>query len=228
MTEPMESTGLKLNGAALELLPSGALLWPERALLAVADLHLEKASSFARKGQFLPPYDSRATLERLEAVLAGVSVERVICLGDSFHDRQAAARLDPESAARLADFTTRYDWTWIAGNHDPDPSGPWGGRVLEELVLGPLVFRHEAEARLGDGEVSGHYHPKAAIRVRGRRMSFRAFLEDGRRMILPAFGSLTGGLDAADPAFAPLFPQGLRAHLLGRKKVASLPLEALA
>lgn len=224
----MDATPIRLNGAALELLPSGALHWPERGLLAVADLHLEKASSFARKGQFLPPYDSRATLDRLEAVLAEMAVTAVVCLGDSFHDRAAAERLDPESTAMLSRLTGRYDWTWISGNHDPDPRGAWGGDVLAELTLGPLVFRHEAEPERGAGEVSGHYHPKAAIRVRGRRLSHRAFLEDGQRLILPAFGSLTGGLDACDPAYAPLFPNGFRAHLAGRRKIASLPGTALA
>ena len=240
----MQSTVISLNGVSLRLLSSGALYWAERKLLAVADLHLEKASSFARRGQLLPPYDSRATLERLLKVLGGLEVEQVICLGDSFHDRQAAERIDAQSRACLAALTKDYDWIWIAGNHDPDPLGrqeggagfgtgggtgrDWGGRVLEDCAIGPLVFRHEAEPQFGSGEISGHFHPKAALRVRGRRMSCRAFLEDGARLILPAFGSLAGGLDALDPAFAPLFKKGFRAHLLGRDRIASLPSSSLS
>jgi DNA ligase-associated metallophosphoesterase len=224
----MEAARITLNGVKLDLLPEGALYWPGRKLLAVADLHLEKASFFARRGQFLPPYDSRATLDRLERLLARLPVDQVICLGDSFHDDEARERIDGESALRLADLTKSYDWIWIVGNHDPDPRGAWGGRIEEELSQGALVFRHEAETGRVAGEISGHYHPKAAIRVRGRKMLFRAFLEDGKRLILPAFGSLTGGLDALDPAYAPLFRNGFRVHLLGRTKVASLTAEALA
>jgi len=222
---------LTLNGAELRLDPSGALLWPGRRTLVVADLHLEKGSSYHRAdGRLLPPYDSAATLGRLEAVIARARPETVICLGDSFHDRDAAARLGPDEAARLRDLTARHDWIWIAGNHDPAPNESFGGRVLEELVLGGLVFRHAArvDGAPARGEVSGHYHPKAAVRVRGRRISARCFAGDGRRLVMPAFGAYTGGLSVLDPALRGLFGARAMVHLLGRDSVHRYALSAVA
>lgn len=215
---------LHLNGTALIAEPSGALYWPARATLIVADLHLEKGSSFARHGQLLPPYDSRTTLSLLANAIERRRPARLICLGDSFHDAQAADRLAPDDAAAIRRLTGSLDWIWIAGNHDPAPPETLGGRVVSDaLVDGALVFRHEALARAAPGEISGHYHPKAAITQRGRRVSARCFVEDGRRLILPAFGAYTGGLDVLDPAIATLYPDGFRVHLLGPRKVHGFP-----
>lgn len=212
-----------LNGAELTADFSGTLWWEERRLLVAADLHLEKGSGYARHGTLLPPYDTRETLARLEAVMARLRPAMVICLGDSFHDGDAAARLDADDIALLSRLTSSCDWRWIAGNHDPAPPADWGGRVESEIVLGPLVFRHEAAAGSAAGEVSGHYHPKAAVQTRARRVSGRCFVTDGRRLILPAFGAYAGGLDVSDPAIGRLFPKGFDIHLIGRAKVHSLP-----
>ncbi len=222
---------LTLNGADLGLDPSGALLWPDRRALVVADLHLEKGSSYHRPdGRLLPPYDSAATLGRLETVIARARPETVICLGDSFHDLGAAERLSPEDGARLRALTEGRDWVWVAGNHDPVPSASFGGRVVEELVLAGLVFRHAARAddENVNGEVSGHYHPKAAVRVRGRRVSARCFVADARRLILPAFGAYTGGLSVLDPALRGLLGRRAAVHLLGRAGVYRYGLSAIA
>lgn len=213
-----------LNRTELLAEPSGALYWPARATLVVADLHLEKGSSFARRGQLLPPYDSRTTLSRLTDAIRHRQPSRVICLGDSFHDGEAAGRLSAEDAAAIRRLTAACDWIWVAGNHDPTPPGNLGGRVVPDaLTDGALVFRHEALDRPAPGEVSGHYHPKAAITQRGRRLSARCFVEDGARLILPAFGAYTGGLNVLDPAIAGLYRDGFRAHLLGPRKVHSFP-----
>lgn len=212
-----------LNGAELTADFSGALWWEERRLLVAADLHLEKGSGYARHGTLLPPYDTRETLARLEAVMARLLPAMVICLGDSFHDGDAAARLEAGDIALLSRLTSSCDWRWIAGNHDPAPPADWGGRVASEIVLGPLVFRHEAMAGSAAGEVSGHYHPKATVQTRARRVSGRCFVTDGRRLILPAFGAYAGGLDVSDPAIGRLFPKGFDIHLIGRAKVHSLP-----
>lgn len=224
--DPRGAARLMLNGAELYADLSGALYWPARRLLLVADLHLEKGSSYARQGRMLPPYDSRETLSRLAAAAEAWGAEAVCCLGDSFHDGEAPARLDETDRAALADLTRRYDWIWITGNHDPAPSGPWGGRIAHEVTLGPLTFRHEAtsDAR---GEISGHFHPKAAVRIRGRRVSGRAFLLGARRLLLPAFGAYTGGLSALDPAIAGLFPEGFAAWILGRRGLYAYPASAL-
>lgn len=214
----------RLNGVELLADLSGALVWPARRTLAVADLHLEKGSGFARAGSPLPPYDTRATLADLAAVLARHRPERVICLGDSFHDREAASRLAPRDHATLRRLIAGHDWIWIRGNHDPAPPAGLGGRASEKETIGPLLFRHEARPGLVAGEVSGHYHPKVSLSVRGRRIGGRCFVEDGRRLILPAFGAFTGGLDARDPVILSLFAKGCRAHLLGRSRIVSLRL----
>ncbi len=212
-----------LNGALLTADFSGSLWWEERRLLVAADLHLEKGTGFAARGTLLPPYDTRETLARLEAVMARLKPATLICLGDSFHDGGAATRLDTDDITVLSRLTSSCDWRWIAGNHDPAPPSDWGGRVESEIVLGPLVFRHEALAGRAEGEVSGHYHPKATVQTRARRVSGRCFVTDGRRLILPAFGAYAGGLDVSDPAIARLFPAGFDIHLIGRAKVHSLP-----
>jgi DNA ligase-associated metallophosphoesterase len=215
----MVHSAIALNGAALLADPSGALLWPQLRTLAVADLHLEKGSGFHGRGALLPPYDSAATLGRLEAVIAACKPRRVLCLGDSFHDGGASSRLSAAEAARVRALTAQVEWIWIAGNHDPAPPRGLGGRVADELSLGPLVFRHEALGGAEAGEVSGHFHPKAWVETRGRRVGGRCFVEDGRRLILPAFGAYAGGLDVFDPAIRGLLAPAFHVHLIGRDRV---------
>ncbi|WP_422366049.1 ligase-associated DNA damage response endonuclease PdeM [Pelagibius sp.] len=218
---------LSVNGVPLIADLSGALWWPERRLAVVADLHFEKGSAFAARGQFLPPYDTAATLDKLETLLAQHDVKRLICLGDSFHDQEAADRLPEQIAVRLQALTARCDWIWIAGNHDPAPPQHLGGSIAAEWTEGALVFRHEAEPEAGAGEVSGHFHPKAAVRVRNKRISAPCFVTDGRRLILPAFGAYTGGLNVLDPAIAGLLQKRFQVTLLGRRQVFAFPRDAL-
>jgi DNA ligase-associated metallophosphoesterase len=212
-------TAFTINGAELVADLSGAVVWPAQSCLIVADLHLEKASGFARRGTLLPPYDSAATLRRLAAAIDAYRPRRVLCLGDSFHDSQAPARLEAAETAMLAALTARTEWIWIAGNHDPDPPRMLGGRVEREATIGPLVFRHEARRGPAAGEVSGHFHPKASVATRGRRVSARGFVEDGNRLILPAFGAFAGGLDVFDPAIRGLMARDFAVHLIGRDRV---------
>ncbi len=212
---------LSINGAELEADPSGALWWPARRTLVVADLHLEKGSSYAASGRLLPPYDTAETLARLSAAIAQRHAARVICLGDSLHDGAATARIAPTDRARLAALVGACDWIWIAGNHDPEPHG-LGGRVLTEWSEGPLIFRHAA--RLNGhggsaGEISGHYHPCARMSWRGRSVGGRCFVHDGARLVMPAFGVFAGGLDVGDPAIRTLFPRGFRIELIGRNRL---------
>jgi DNA ligase-associated metallophosphoesterase len=213
---------LVLNGVGLVADLSGALVWPERDLLVVADLHLEKGSAFAQRGQLLPPYDTGATLDRLAHVIGRLQPATVICLGDSFHDSRAAERISPPDAARIAAMTGDRDWIWITGNHDPEPPAHLGGRVAPSVTLGPLCFRHEASAGAG-GEVSGHYHPVAAVRVRGKRVRARCFASDGRRLIMPSFGAYTGGLNVLDRALAPLLGRHFEVRMMGREKLFTFP-----
>jgi uncharacterized protein len=177
----------------------GALFWPAQQALLVADLHLEKASWFARLGQFLPPYDSHATLSELSAVVDRTGATRLFCLGDSFHDRFGCDRLPANARELLSELTERLDWTWIVGNHDPGFADHCGGTLVDEIEIAGIVLRHEAVRDDPRPEMSGHYHPKLRLNLRGRRVSRRCFVISHTKMILPAFGSLTGGLDAHHP-----------------------------
>jgi hypothetical protein len=180
----------------------GALFWPEREALLVADLHLEKASWFARLGQLLPPYDSHATLTALAAEIEGAGATRVYCLGDSFHDRFGCDRLPEQSRALLTQMTGAVQWTWIIGNHDPGFADHCGGTIEEDVELGGIILRHEAVREESRPEISGHFHPKVRLNVKGRRVSRRCFVVSESKIIMPAFGALTGGLDASHPEIA--------------------------
>lgn len=186
-------------GHELTALPQGALFWPTRRALLVADLHLEKASWFARLGQMLPPYDSVATLADLSALAAATAAEEIWCLGDSFHDRDGCDRLPRAAREMLLELTSTRRWTWITGNHDPGFADHCGGAIVEEAEVDGLLLRHEADPGEPRPELSGHFHPKLRISHRGRRVSRRCFVATARKLILPAFGSLTGGLDAHHP-----------------------------
>jgi DNA ligase-associated metallophosphoesterase len=187
------------SGHELMALPQGALFWPARSALLVADLHLEKASWFARLGQMLPPYDSIATLADLTALAAATGAAEIWCLGDSFHDRRGCDRLPARARELLSALTASTRWTWITGNHDPSFADHCGGAIVEEALVDGLLLRHEADPAERRPELSGHFHPKLRISHRGRRISRRCFVATERKLILPAFGSLTGGLDAGHP-----------------------------
>jgi DNA ligase-associated metallophosphoesterase len=177
----------------------GALFWPREEALLVADLHLEKASWFARLGQFLPPYDSHATLSALAAEVEQTGAKRLYCLGDSFHDAFGCERLPDQARALLTGLTGKLDWTWIVGNHDPGFADHCGGTLAEDVELSGIVLRHEAVRDHPRPEISGHFHPKLRVNLKGRHVSRRCFVVSPTKMILPAFGALTGGLDAHHP-----------------------------
>ena len=177
----------------------GALFWPAQGALLVADLHLEKASWFARFGQFLPPYDSHATLTGLAACVERSGATRLYCLGDSFHDRFGCDRLPADARALLTAMTATLDWVWIVGNHDPGFADHCGGRIEDEVETAGIVLRHHAVPGDPRPELSGHFHPKLRLRSGGRNVSRRCFVASATKLILPAFGSLTGGLDAHHP-----------------------------
>jgi DNA ligase-associated metallophosphoesterase len=217
MSEP--ETLISINGATLVADRSGAVWWPEERLLAVADLHLEKGSSYARTGQLLPPYDSRATLSRFNLAVTRYEPKTIVCLGDNFHDPDGPSRLDAESKGMVALLQRKRRFVWIEGNHDAAAAAVLGGESAPEIEIGPLVFRHEPRAGRSRGELAGHLHPVAVAVTRARHLRRRCFVSDGERCVLPAFGAYTGGLDVFDAAFAPLFPQSFHAFLIGRDRV---------
>ena len=222
---------LSFAGEEFALTSGNALYWPRERALLVADLHLEKASFYARHGQMLPPYDSRETLERVALAIRETDARRVYTLGDNFHDSHGSTRLEDHAAGMLAALTRATDWVWITGNHDPAMEARSGGTIANELEIAGLVLRHRATAGETRPELSGHYHPRLQITVRERhiRRPCAVVAEGagtGGRMILPAFGALTGGMDAADPAIRDAMQPAARidAVLPLRGRLAQFPL----
>ena len=218
-------------GQEFALVQGRALYWPGERALLVADLHLEKASWYAARGQMLPPYDSRETLERVALAIRETGARRVFTLGDNFHDSAGAARLEPHAAGMLAALTRATDWVWITGNHDERLSHEIGGTVTEELDVAGVILRHIARAGEIRAELSGHFHPKLRVTVRGRHLVRPCAVigrpaGGGERMILPAFGALTGGMDAGAPEIrAALQPAAvIDAVLPAGRKLAQFPL----
>jgi DNA ligase-associated metallophosphoesterase len=204
-----------VNGVELVIDCAGVAYWPTQQALLVADLHFEKGSSFARRGQLLPPYDTMATLKRLSQCIEKWQPKLVVALGDSFHDDKAAQRLSKECFQMLASLLRARDWVWISGNHDPSPPQGLGGEVMNCLSLGELNLRHEPQVAAAPGEIAGHLHPKARLVRRGRSVRRSCFAASRSRMILPSFGAYTGGLNVFDPAFDGLF-DGRDFHALMR------------
>ncbi|BCX17768.1 MAG: metallophosphatase [Geminicoccaceae bacterium] len=222
----MRPEPLRLAGRELLLDPAGAVFWPERAMLVLADLHLGKAEALARRGLLAPPHELAATLDRLEALLDRYRPRLALSLGDGFHDGRAARALEGWAFDRLAALVRRQDWLWITGNHDPAIPLSLGGAVLDRLELDGLTFVHVPSGAAG--EVAGHLHPVARIATRaGRVQRRRCFACDGVRLVLPATGALAGGLNVLDPAIAGLFPSGFKAFLLGADRIFPIPAEHL-
>ncbi len=214
-----------IAGERLMLDPAGVMHWPARRMLVVADLHFEKGSAFAARGRLVPPYDTRETLSRLTPLLRRYGPHRIVFLGDSFHDAEGSARLSEHDRAALIAALDGIEITWVAGNHDPTPPAGLPGQAVEELRDGPLTFRHIPAPR-AVGEVAGHLHPRAVAPTRAGGVARPCFVSDGRRVLMPAFGAYTGGLDTTDPAIATLFPRGGRAFLIGSERLYSFPMAA--
>ncbi len=219
-------SAFEFAGHALTALPQGALFWPARRALIVADLHFEKASWFAKFGQMLPPYDSIATLTDLTALVAATEPTELWCLGDSFHDSAGARRLPARAEAMLRSLTAKLDWAWVTGNHDHALDDPFGGRIIQEAEVDGLILRHEADPTDRRPELSGHFHPKLRVAIRGRNVARRCFVASATKLILPAFGSLTGGLDAAHPQILQAVGANARALIPVTDRLLSFPLAA--
>jgi uncharacterized protein len=213
MTAPAPSRlPLTFGGQAFEIVGGKALYWPAQSALIVADLHLEKASWFGVRGQMLPPYDSLATLQALASLIEATQARQLWCLGDNFHDDGGVARLEPAARSLLTALTETLDWRWIVGNHDPALAGDIGGTVVEEAEVSGLILRHRADPEEIRPELSGHFHPKYRGKSRSRAVSRTCFVMSETRLILPAFGALTGGLAADHPEI--LRVVGTAAHAL--------------
>ena len=231
IADDMISTAdIDINGTAAICDPIGALYLPDSRTLVVSDLHLETGAAYARRGMLLPPYDTGLTLKLLQVALDRYRPACVISLGDSFHDRHGAGALPGESQAQIIAMMRGRDWYWIAGNHDPDHPAGLAGDCVSALQYDGLCFRHEPLGGTADtaGEVAGHLHPAARVVRRGKGVRRPCFASDGLRLIMPAFGVTTGGLNLRNAAFQGLFHQSLlTAHLLGRERIYSVPFDRL-
>ncbi|WP_309628560.1 ligase-associated DNA damage response endonuclease PdeM [Brevundimonas sp.] len=232
---PCGSLSVRVMGELSVLRCSGALWLPAHGTLVAGDLHLEKGSAFAARGQMLPPYDSRATLDRLEAEIVDLKPDRVVLLGDSFHDSKSIGRMAEDDRTRLDRLAFGRGWIWLEGNHDrealtaadADAVSRLPGRVVGDLRLGALFLTHEPRPEAEDGEVAGHLHPCARVVAHARMVRRPCFVTDGRRLILPAFGAFTGGLNVLDAAIAGLFATPPMAAALGKDRVHALAWNAL-
>lgn len=213
-------------GRELCALAEGALFWPARRALIVADLHFEKASWFARGGQMLPPYDTLATLASLKDLVERTGAGELWCLGDSFHDSAGCERLHETARAALVALTGRLRWVWITGNHDSALTDHCGGEIVEEAEIDGLLMRHEAEPGELRPELSGHFHPKLRVNVRGRKVARRCFVATPDKLILPAFGALTGGLDAHHPEIVRAVGKGAEALIALEDRLLRFPIAA--
>lgn len=212
-----------VHGVAAVCDPLGALYLPDAGILVVSDLHLEKGAAFARRGMLLPPYDTLATLTVLAAVISRYDPKLVISLGDNFHDRVGSRHLPEEFRGLIVTMARSREWIWINGNHDPEGTVDLPGHSIDEMNYGGLTFRHEPKAGRQAGEIAGHLHPSATVRRREKSVRRPCFATDGDRLLMPAFGVMTGGLDLRHKAMAGLFErESLIAHLLGRDRIYSV------
>jgi uncharacterized protein len=224
--QPRVPAILSLGAAEFVVDAAGALFWALESLLIVADLHLEKGSAYAARRMFLPPYDTAATLARLAELIFTYRPRRVLALGDSFHDTWADQRLSAQDRSALQHLQRGRDWIWIAGNHDPQIPAGLAGDCIDELAIGPTVFRHTPRRGEMGYEIAGHLHPAARVAGLGGSVRRRCFVSDARRCIMPAFGAFAGGLNWCDPAFAALFDGDDRfAHVMGRDRVYKISAE---
>jgi hypothetical protein len=216
-------------GAELTLLADGGLWWAATRTLVVSDLHLEKGSRMAMRGQFVPPYDTALTLSLVERLVAALAPDCIISLGDAFDDCDGADRLEPAALARIRAMQSGRDWIWIAGNHDPRVTAEIGGIQTDEAAIGPLVFRHEPRKGASTGEIAGHLHPAARVFLGPKSVRRRCFVGDGTRLILPAIGAYTGGLSVLSDAFTGLFRRdSMSVALLGEGRVYQFPRRMLS
>lgn len=214
-----------IHFSAHDFLPlgNGGLWWPARQVLLVADLHLEKGSYFASRGQLLPPYDSTETLAQLAHCIDQYQPSQVICLGDSFHDPCAFDRLPAETRLQLRRLTRQTEWIWITGNHDPVIADDLGGKSVADYALDTIQLRHQAHPHDMRPEISGHYHPKLWLHLRGRLVARRCFAQAPTKLVLPAFGAFTGGFDVTDPILSAALGMPLTAIVASKTGIRHFP-----
>ena len=218
----MDCFKFSISENELVAMPSGALWWPAQSILCVSDLHFGKSNRLARMGQsWIPPYENQDTLLRLETDLDSTSAKKIICLGDSFDDNEASQSLPSDELLWITKMQAGREWIWISGNHDPSPKN-LGGSFLHYLEIGKLYFQHIASSD-DRFEISGHYHPKIRVIIKGQSFTRRCFLVDKNRVILPSYGTYTGGLYCNRDPLRSIMQQNAIALMTG-KEIYPIPI----
>ena len=210
----MNEFPFEFAGVGFVALQYGGLWCPNEALFCASDLHLGKSERIARNGGgLLPPYESLEALSQLEDDLEKFPAKVVIALGDSFDDVLAGHSLDNDLKDRILRLQAGRRWIWITGNHDPAPVDI-GGEHKARFSTAGITFLHEFEGR-DTPSISGHFHPKARLSLRGRGYSCPCFLIDETCLIMPAYGHYTGGLDSRGSVLSEIMLPDAEAILTG-------------
>ena len=198
----------------------GSVYWPDKKSLILGDLHLEKSSYFAKLGNFLPPYDSFETLNKLEKSLNKLNVNKIILLGDIFHDKEGIKRLNKKLLKYLDYICKKFDVIWLVGNHD-GIDRPKDAKFCKKYKIDNINFNHKSSKNTMN-ELSGHYHPKATLKLFKTKISKPCFLIGKSKIILPAYGSFTGGIDSQDEIFKKIFENKYKTYLFLNKKLVKV------
>lgn len=213
---------LNFAGQELHLLASGACYWPQKKTLIVADLHLEKGSYFALRGQPIPLTDTRNTLEKLQQELLNIQPETLICLGDNVHDAGGFLRMKQEDLILLQSLHERVtNWCWVIGNHDTTKlilPALENIQFASELLINNLCLSHEFQKNK-PFQIIGHYHPKISLTRQGTKITGKCFSVTDKALILPAFGSYTGGLDIHNKVYRDILSGNKQYYLLFQNNI---------
>ena len=191
---------INFGNNTLQLHHNRTILWREENILVVSDLHLEKGSSYKLSGQFIPPYDTKDTLERLKKIIDKVKPNLLILLGDIFHDKYSLKRMNDTDKKLFNDIISKIKTIFVEGNHDANTLD-LNRSTHKFYEKNNLFFKHifSNEKKL---EISGHYHPSVSIKHKGIKLRCPCFIVSKNKIILPSFGKYTGGLDLKEEAFS--------------------------
>lgn len=202
------SQALAVCGRQLIADNSGALYWPSQSTLLAADLFPETScsGSIAADGGAVPPPSAiRPTLARLADAIDRYEPARVVVLGGAAP--AARSRMTADELEILGILQEGRDWVWVTGAPSAD-STPRGGSICAELEISGIALRHRPTPGWATHEIAGHVRPAAHFSLYGYTLRRPCFVGNGRRLVMPAFGTVAGGLNVLDDAFRPLFPDG--------------------
>ena len=208
---------INFNNHKFQISKEGILFWFDKQIAIIADLHLEKGSSFGPSGQFLPPYDSEETLKKIFKTIKNHKIKTIILLGDTFHDKNAFDRMSEKVFILFKSLIEKYKVIFILGNHE---SKFEIGRInfLNEYVIDDIHFIHQA-LPTSIFQISGHFHPVASVKSSIKKITAKCLLHTNNHIILPSFGQYTGGLNINSPVFKPFVNNDSKIYMLTKKSI---------